>query len=60
MDPFTRMLIRLVEVYRNPPSRTWMIIFAVVVVAGVSLALVERYVGWPDWARTEPVPIRRI
>ena len=60
MDPMTRVFIQLVEWYRNPPSRSWMIAAGVAVVASVALVLVERVIGWPDWLHAEPVPIRRI
>ncbi len=60
MDFFTRLLIQMMQWLRNPPSRSYLWILAIVIAIAVSLALIERYVGWPDWARTEPVPIRRM
>lgn len=60
MDPFTRILIQVAQWYRNPPSRRYVYILAVVVVASVAIASFERFIGWPDWLRTEPVPIRRM
>jgi hypothetical protein len=60
MDPLTRLLIRLAQWYRNPPSRQWLYILGVVLVFSVALVAVERFVGWPDWLRSEPVPIRRM
>ncbi len=45
---------------RHPPSRRTVQIIIVVLVAATALVLVERFIGWPDWATTEPVPIRRM
>ncbi|MGG5819271.1 hypothetical protein [Falsiroseomonas sp. HW251] len=58
MDPLTRLLIRLSQWFRNPPSRNHLAILGVVLVVAVVLVTIERSVGWPDWARTDPVPIR--
>jgi hypothetical protein len=33
---------------------------AVAFIVAISLVVIERTVGWPDWLRTERVPIRRI
>lgn len=60
MDPMTRLFIQLAQWLRNPPSRRQAIVMLVALVAAVSLVLVERFVGWPDWMRSEPVPIRRV
>lgn len=60
MDPMTRIFIKLARWFRNPPSRSWLVIAAVTVAACLALALVERFVGWPDWLRAEPVPVRRL
>ena len=60
MDPMTRLFIRLVQWYRNPPSRRWLMVAGMAVAASVALVLVERVIGWPDWLHAEPVPIRRI
>jgi hypothetical protein len=59
MDPMTRLLIRMVQWLRHPPPRSRIILILVVVAIAGSIALVERHVGWPDWATTERVPIRR-
>ena len=50
MDPMTRILIRLSQWLRRPPSRR----------QAIAIVLVERHVGWPDWAQSERVPIRRM
>lgn len=60
MDPFTRILIQLVQWHRHPPSRRHLQILVVTVAAALAIGLFERVVGWPDWLRTEPVPIRRM
>lgn len=60
MDPMTRLFLQLAQWVRNPPSRTQAIVMLVALIAAVSLVLVERFVGWPDWMRSDPVPIRRI
>jgi hypothetical protein len=60
MDPLTRILLRLAQWYRNPPSRRYLWIAGVAIAASVAIVLLERVFGWPDWLRTERVPIRRI
>jgi hypothetical protein len=60
MDPLTRILIRLAQWHRNPPSWRWVRIALVTLVAVAAIVLIERVFGWPDWLRTEPVPIRRM
>jgi hypothetical protein len=32
----------------------------IAIAASVAIVLFERVVGWPDWLRTEPVPVRRM
>ncbi|NKE44210.1 hypothetical protein HB662_05440 [Roseomonas frigidaquae] len=60
MDPFTRVLIRMAQWLRHPPSRRTVQIIIVVLVVATALVLVERFIGWPDWATTERVPMRRM
>jgi hypothetical protein len=60
MDPYTRLLIRLVQWYRNPPSRRHVQVMIVVLVVAAVLVTIERTVGWPDWLTTEPAPVRRM
>ena len=38
---------------RHPPSRRHLRILAVVALGFVMLLAVERFIGWPDWARVE-------
>ncbi len=60
MDPLTRILFRLVQWYRNPPSRRYLWIAGIAVAVSIAIVLLERGFGWPDWLRSEPVPIRRM
>lgn len=60
MDPLTRILIRLAQWHRNPPSRRWVQIAVVTLILVAVIVAIEKLVGWPDWLRTERVPIRRI
>jgi hypothetical protein len=60
VDPLTRLLIRLAQWHRNPPSRRWVQIAAATLALATALVLIERFIGWPDWAQTQRVPIRRI
>jgi hypothetical protein len=60
MDPLARILLRLAQWQRNPPSRRWVQIAVVTLIFVVVIVLIEKFVGWPDWLRTERVPIRRL
>ncbi len=60
MDPLTRVLIRMAQWLRHPPSRRTVQIIIVVLIVAAVLVLVERFIGWPDWATTNRVPMRRI
>lgn len=59
MDPMTRLLIRMAEWYRNPPSPAYIKLFIAVVAICAILVGIEKFVGWPDWATAERVPIHR-
>jgi hypothetical protein len=59
MDPLTRIFLQLAAWVRNPPSRTHVIVIFVAVGAAVALVMVERFVGWPDWMRSDGVPVLR-
>jgi hypothetical protein len=59
MDPLTRLLIRMAQWHRNPPSARYLAILGVVLAVAALLVLIERGIGWPDWLTTQPVPIRR-
>ncbi len=60
MDPLTRILFRLAQWYRNPPSRRYLWIAGIAIAVSIAIVLLERGLGWPDWLRSEPVPIRRM
>jgi hypothetical protein len=60
MDPLSRVLIRMAQWLRHPPSRQYVRILIVVLVLAAALVAVERVVGWPDWLTTDRVPIRRM
>lgn len=59
MDPMTRLLIRLAQWWRHPPSPARVRLILLVLAFSAAIVLVERYVGWPDWMTTERTPIRR-
>ncbi len=56
----TRLLMRLALWLRRPPSRSHIILIAVVVAVSLAIAAIEHVFGWPDWLQTERVPIRRM
>ncbi|MGK7869710.1 hypothetical protein [Falsiroseomonas sp. E2-1-a20] len=60
MDPLTRILWRMAQWWRHPPSRTYVRILIVVLVLAMVLVLIERFIGWPAWMTTDRVPIRRM
>lgn len=59
MDPLTRLLIRLAQWFRHPPSPARIKLILAVVAICLILVAIEKFVGWPDWATAERVPIRR-
>ena len=54
------MLFFMWRLWRNPPSRTKLIIMLVAFALSFGLVIVERTVGWPDWLKTERVPRQRL
>jgi hypothetical protein len=60
VDLLTRLLIRLAQWHRNPPSRQWVRVAVATLALVAVVVAIEKLVGWPDWLRTEPVPIRRM
>ncbi len=50
MDPMIRWTIRIAQWFRHPPSRRHVMIMAVAIGLCVALVLVERVIGWPEWA----------
>ncbi len=62
MDPVPRTLIRAVQWLRRPPSAHQVRIVVLVVLGCLAIVAIERFVGWPEWARAERgviVPIPR-
>lgn len=59
MDPLTRLLLRLALWFRQPPSRSHVILIFVVLALCLVIVGIERIFGWPEWLRTQPMPIRR-
>jgi hypothetical protein len=60
MDPLTRVLIRMAQWWRHPPSPHFVRILVVVLVLCAVLVAIERFVGWPDWLTSNRVPIQRM
>lgn len=56
----TRIMLRLAQWWRHPPSPYFLRILVAVLLLATALVLVESFIGWPDWATTNRVPIRRI
>lgn len=51
-----RWLIRATMWARNPPSAKKVKLVLGLVAACIAIAMIERYVGWPDWATAERIP----
>jgi hypothetical protein len=60
LDPVTRLLVLLARLWRNPPSRKKLAVMLGALALALGLVLVERFLGWPDWLRANPVPMRRL
>ncbi|SFB01489.1 hypothetical protein SAMN05421688_2387 [Poseidonocella pacifica] len=52
MNPF--WLLRMSKWARRPPSRRRVMLVLAIAAVGIGIALVENYLGWPDWATLEP------
>jgi len=48
MSPW--FFVRMSRLVRNPPSKERIILVAVVLGIAATLFIVERYIGWPEWA----------
>lgn len=59
MDAVTRMLFLLSRLVRRPPSRGRALVMLVALGLALALVGIEHFWGWPDWLRTERVPLRR-
>lgn len=53
-------LLRAKRWQQNPPSARMVAVVLSVIAVTILLFLVERHVGWPDWATAERVPWRRM
>ncbi|MCX8132335.1 MAG: hypothetical protein N3D18_00030 [Roseococcus sp.] len=56
MDAQMRLLLRLVQWLRHPPSRRTLWIIAAVLGFSLLLAALERGLGWPDWLTVDRAP----
>ena len=56
MDIFVRLLLHMAQWARRPPSRRWLVTAAIVVAVSLSIAAIERFVGWPDALTVERLP----
>jgi hypothetical protein len=54
------MLFFMWRLWRNPPSRSKLVVMIVALALAIGLVLVERYIGWPDWMRAERMPRPRL
>ncbi|MBR0673175.1 hypothetical protein [Neoroseomonas soli] len=53
MDPVSRILVQAAIWFRRPPSRAHVAVILVAVAAAFAVVGVERWLGWPGWARTD-------
>lgn len=53
MGPVSRILVRAAMWFRRPPSRRLAIVILVAIAASFAVVAAERWLGWPDWARTD-------
>ena len=56
MDAQMRLLIRLAQWLRQPPSRQTLWIMGIAVAASLLIFGVERLFGWPDWLTVDRGP----
>ncbi len=56
MDPLLRLSVFITRLVRNPPSRRQAMVMLGALLACVALLLVERFIGWPDWATLDRSP----
>ena len=59
MDPVTNLLVRMSMWVRHPPAPRTAIAMLVALLLAFAVVGVERYIGWPDWAHVERVPMIR-
>ena len=53
-----RHLLRMARWARNPPSTRMVILVFGILAAGLMIAGIERFVGWPDFLTVEKPPRR--
>ncbi|GFE66644.1 hypothetical protein KIN_37180 [Litoreibacter roseus] len=53
-----RWLLRAKRWAQNPPSEKQVKLFLVILAACIAIGLIEHYIGWPDWAKTERARVR--
>lgn len=53
MDPVSRILVQAALWLRRPPSRAHAAVILLAVAASFAVVAAERWIGWPDWARSE-------
>lgn len=51
-------LLRMVKWARRPPSARQVKVVLAVVALCLVLYAIERFIGWPDWARVNRMPRR--
>lgn len=56
MDQFARLLMRMAVWVRRPPSRTHLLVMAVVVAIAAAAFAFEAIWGWPDWLTPARAP----
>jgi len=56
MDPLARLLIRLAQWLRHPPSRQRVGLMLAVLALVLIIALFERLHGWPEWLTVNQGP----
>lgn len=56
MDPLARLLIRLAQWLRNPPSRRSLGIMLAALALALAVAAFEHLHGWPEWLSVNQGP----
>ncbi|SDW91113.1 hypothetical protein [Litoreibacter albidus] len=51
-----RWLLRASMWVRRPPSERRVKLFVGLIALCIAIALIEHYVGWPEWAKMERAP----
>lgn len=54
-----RWLIRMAMWARRPPSESRVKLVLGVIAIGIAIVLIEKFIGWPDWATADPRGMRR-